>query len=196
VQWQSSTNGTTWNDIAGATSPAYSFTTAAGDNAKQYRAVFTNSAGNATTSSATLTVNVDPAVTTQPASTTVLAGATATFTAAASGTPTPTVQWQSSPNGLNWSNIGGATSASYSFTTAAGKPRRSALRRVLADLELPHGQVALVGDRLFTDVLAGNRLGLFTVLVKPVDAAGQPCQRDRLQATEVRLARWLGAELH
>jgi HAD superfamily phosphatase (TIGR01668 family) len=83
-----------------------------------------------------------------------------------------------------------------SFTTAAGKPRRSALRRVLADLELPHGQVALVGDRLFTDVLAGNRLGLFTVLVKPVDPTGQPCQRDRLQAAEVRLARWLGAELH
>lgn len=83
-----------------------------------------------------------------------------------------------------------------SFTTAAGKPRRSALRRVLADLELPHGQVALVGDRLFTDVLAGNRMGLFTVLVKPVDPAGQPCQRDRLQAAEVRLARWLGAELH
>ncbi len=83
-----------------------------------------------------------------------------------------------------------------SFTTAAGKPRRSALRRVLADLQLPHGQVALVGDRLFTDVLAGNRMGLFTVLVKPVDQAGQPCQRDRLQAAEVRLARWLGADLH
>lgn len=83
-----------------------------------------------------------------------------------------------------------------SFTTAAGKPRRSALRRVLADLQLPHGQVALVGDRLFTDVLAGNRMGLFTVLVKPVDPAGKPCQRDRLQAAEVRLARWLGADLH
>jgi hypothetical protein len=81
------------------------------------------------------------------------------------------------------------------FTTSAGKPRRSALRRVLADLGLPHDQVALVGDRLFTDVLAGNRLGLFTVLVKPVNRVGQPCERDRLQNIELRLARWVGTEL-
>ena len=79
------------------------------------------------------------------------------------------------------------------FTTSAGKPRRSALRQVLAELGLPPHQVAMVGDRLFTDVLAGNRLGLFTVLVKPVDPLGQPCQRDRLQRAELSLARWMVA---
>ena len=81
------------------------------------------------------------------------------------------------------------------YTTSAGKPRRSALRRVLAQLNLPHHQVALVGDRIFTDVMAGNRLGLFTVLVKPIDGEGQPCQRDRLQKLELRLADWMGAGL-
>lgn len=81
------------------------------------------------------------------------------------------------------------------FTTSAGKPRRSALRRVLAQLQLPVTQVALVGDRLFTDVLAGNRLGLFTVLVKPLAPDGQPCDRDRLQKIELRLASWIGAGL-
>ena len=81
------------------------------------------------------------------------------------------------------------------FTTSAGKPRRSALRRVLEQLQLPHGQVALIGDRLFTDVIAGNRLGLYTVLVKPIDPNGQPCQRDRLQKLEIRLAHWLGTRL-
>ena len=81
------------------------------------------------------------------------------------------------------------------FTTSAGKPRRSALRRVLEQLQLPHGQVALIGDRLFTDVIAGNRLGLYTVLVKPIDPDGQPCQRDRLQKLEIRLAHWLGSRL-
>lgn len=81
------------------------------------------------------------------------------------------------------------------FTTSAGKPRRSALRRVLEQLQLPHGQVALIGDRLFTDVIAGNRLGLYTVLVKPIDPDGQPCQRDRLQKLEIRLAHWLGTRL-
>jgi HAD superfamily phosphatase (TIGR01668 family) len=78
------------------------------------------------------------------------------------------------------------------YTTAAGKPRRSALRRVLNELGLPPSQVALVGDRVFTDVLAGNRLGLFTVLVKPIDPDGEPCRHDRLQNLELRMARWMG----
>jgi predicted HAD superfamily phosphohydrolase YqeG len=55
--------------------------------------------------------------------------------------------------------------------------------------------VALIGDRVFTDVIAGNRLGLFTVLVKPIDPQGQPCRRDHLQKMEVRLANWMGGGL-
>ncbi|MCP9774436.1 YqeG family HAD IIIA-type phosphatase [Cyanobium sp. WAJ14-Wanaka] len=81
------------------------------------------------------------------------------------------------------------------FTTSAGKPRRTALRRVLAQLQIPASQVALVGDRLFTDVIAGNRLGLFTVLVKPIDPEGRPCQRDRLQRFELRMAALIGTGL-
>jgi HAD superfamily phosphatase (TIGR01668 family) len=81
------------------------------------------------------------------------------------------------------------------FTTSAAKPRRQALRRVLDELQLPAGRVALIGDRVFTDVIAGNRLGLFTVLVKPIDPQGQPCRRDRLQRLEVRLANWMGGSL-
>ena len=81
------------------------------------------------------------------------------------------------------------------FTTSAGKPRRTALRKVLSQLAMPPQQVALIGDRLFTDVIAGNRLGLFTVLVKPIDPLGRPCQRDRLQKLELRLASWVGAGL-
>ncbi len=79
------------------------------------------------------------------------------------------------------------------YTTSAGKPRRAALRKVLLDLDLPPAQVALVGDRLFTDVLVGNRMGLFTVLVKPIDPDGEPCRQDRLQNLELRMARWVGS---
>jgi HAD superfamily phosphatase (TIGR01668 family) len=81
------------------------------------------------------------------------------------------------------------------FTTSAAKPRRQALRRVLDDLQLPPRRVALIGDRVFTDVIAGNRLGLFTILVKPIDPQGMPCQRDHLQKLEVRLANWMGGSL-
>jgi len=60
--------------------------------------------------------NTAPVITTQPSSQTVTAGQTATFTAAASGTPTPTVQWQvSTDGGKTFTNISGATSTTLTL---------------------------------------------------------------------------------
>jgi hypothetical protein len=59
-----------------------------------------------------------PVVTQHPSELTVTEGQQATFTAAASGTPTPTVIWQVSTNGgASYNNIGWATSTTLSFTT-------------------------------------------------------------------------------
>jgi hypothetical protein len=121
VQWQQSTNGgSTWHNITGATSSSYTISaTTAGQNGYRFRAVFTNSAGSATTAAATLTVQYAPGVTTNPQNATVNAGQSVTFTAAASGNPTPTVQWQvSTDGGSTWSNISGATSTSYTISSA------------------------------------------------------------------------------
>ena len=99
-------------------------------------------------------------------------------------------------NNPSRSRIGAvAEQLGVTFTTSAGKPRRAPLRRVLEELAMPAGEVAIVGDRVFTDVLAGNRLGLYTVLVKPVNPEGQPCPHDRWQMLEVKLARLAGASL-
>jgi hypothetical protein len=58
-----------------------------------------------------------PLVTQNPSSVTVNAGTTATFMAAATGNPTPTVQWQVSTDGVHFSNApGSSTSTTYSFT--------------------------------------------------------------------------------
>jgi predicted HAD superfamily phosphohydrolase YqeG len=51
----------------------------------------------------------------------------------------------------------------------------------------------MIGDRLFTDVWCGNRLGLYTVLVRPISQTGQPCRHDRVQRLERRLAALMGA---
>lgn len=52
-----------------------------------------------------------PTVTSQPSSATVTEGQTATFKAAASGSPVPTVQWEeSSDGGTTWTAVAGATS--------------------------------------------------------------------------------------
>jgi hypothetical protein len=51
-------------------------------------------------------VPVGPVFTTQPASLSVNVGQNAHFTVAASGTPSPTLKWQTSPNGSTWSDLG------------------------------------------------------------------------------------------
>jgi uncharacterized repeat protein (TIGR02543 family) len=59
-----------------------------------------------------------PVVTLSPTSQVVETGHTVTFNASASGSPTPSVQWEVSSNGGgSWSDISGATSTSYSLTS-------------------------------------------------------------------------------
>ncbi len=98
--------------ISGATSSTY--TTPAEtttDNNAQFTAEVSNTAGNATSNAAVLTVTsttVAPAIATQPASQTVIAGKTASFTVAATGTAPLTYQWSK-----NGAAISGATSSTY-----------------------------------------------------------------------------------
>jgi hypothetical protein len=120
VHWQVSTDGGgSFADIGGATSTSYTTPTLApSDNGSQYRAVFTNSADTATTEIATLTVEYAPIITTSPATQTVAAGSTVTLTAAASGQPAPSVQWQlSTDGGATFADILNATSTSYPSPT-------------------------------------------------------------------------------
>jgi hypothetical protein len=117
VRWQVSTDGgASYGDIPGAAAPVLALTSVAvGQSGNRYRAVFTNSAGTATTGAATLTVTtapVAPRVTTHPAGRSVAVGATVTLTAAATGTPTPAVQWQlSTDDGHRYTDIPEANSA-------------------------------------------------------------------------------------
>ncbi|MBK9065164.1 MAG: hypothetical protein IPL89_18615 [Acidobacteria bacterium] len=112
VQWQVSTNGgATFTDIPGATSGGLNVTPAPAVNGNRYRAVFTNASGTRTSNAATFTVDSSPAVTAQPADQILPVGQTATFAAAASGQPTPTLQWQVSRNGGPFGNVSGATSS-------------------------------------------------------------------------------------
>jgi Bacterial Ig-like domain (group 3)/Bacterial Ig-like domain (group 2) len=117
TQWQVSTDsGSTFADIPAATSPTYSFTAGVINNASRYRAVFTNSAGAATTTGAALIVDAPPTITTQPTDQTLTAGQPATFTASASSNPASSVRWQvSTDGGKSFSDITGATSPTYSF---------------------------------------------------------------------------------
>ncbi|MCX8521570.1 MAG: hypothetical protein ORN28_08545 [Rhodoferax sp.] len=106
-QWMK--NGT---DIGGATASSYTTpATAIGDNGAVYSVVVSNTAGTATSSTATLSVTAAaeaPAITTQPAPLTVTAGQTASFSVIATGTGPLHYQWRK-----NDTDISGATASSY-----------------------------------------------------------------------------------
>jgi HAD superfamily phosphatase (TIGR01668 family) len=52
----------------------------------------------------------------------------------------------------------------------AYKPLAGGMRRGMRLLGTSAAQTAMVGDMLLTDILGGNRLGLFTILVDPINA--------------------------
>jgi hypothetical protein len=94
--------------ISGATSAGYTIAYAQSGDAGSSTVVVTNSAGSATSSAATLTVNaaaVAPTITTQPASVSVTAGATATFNVVANGTALMSYQWRKGGVAISGCNI-------------------------------------------------------------------------------------------
>jgi hypothetical protein len=135
LQWQVSTDGgTTFTNIAGATSNTLTLTgvTAAMNN-NQYHLVVTNACpSTATSSNVTLTVQTAPAITTQPAAASTCTGNTATFTVVATGTNL-TYQWQTAPTcGLTFTNIIGATSATLSIPNVTAAMAGTAYRVVVS----------------------------------------------------------------
>ena len=87
-QWQK--NGV---DVAGATFPALTFAAIILADAGRYSVTATNLAGTAS-AEATLTVRAAPVIDTSPASRTVSAGDSVTFTVAVTAFPLPTYQWR------------------------------------------------------------------------------------------------------
>jgi len=54
------------------------------------------------------------------------------------------------------------------FIYKATKPRRRAFYQAMEIMETSKNTTCVIGDQLFTDILGGNRLGLFTILVVPI----------------------------
>ncbi|WP_054949122.1 YqeG family HAD IIIA-type phosphatase [Numidum massiliense] len=54
------------------------------------------------------------------------------------------------------------------YIHAAKKPFNTSFRKALQRMETTSKETAVIGDQLFTDVLGGNRLGLYTILVTPI----------------------------
>jgi pectate lyase len=108
-QWQK--NG---SPIGGATSATLNLSNVQGADAGSYRVVVSNAAGSATSTTAVLNVEtgpVAPAITSQPASQTVVTGSSALFSVIATGTAPLSYQWYK-----DGSPVGGATGSTLSLS--------------------------------------------------------------------------------
>ena len=93
VQWQRKVSGT-WKDVAGARSTSLTVPVELGVQGASYRAVFTNTAGKATTNAATLTVQpAKPTIVHQPTSVSSSPWSLTKFEVDAVGYPAPHYQW-------------------------------------------------------------------------------------------------------
>jgi len=99
-------------------------------------------------------------------------------------------------NNLSEARIGNiARSLNLPYYLGAAKPSRRKIRAALQAMDLPAAQVGMVGDRLFTDVLAGNRLGMFTILVEPIVHPDAALRSHPIRNFEVWFSEILGASI-
>ena len=88
-----------------------------------------------------------------------------------------------------------AASLDLPYILSAAKPSVRKLRMAVDEMGLPYEQVAMVGDRVFTDVLGGNRLGLLTILAQPISATASTSSFHLLRKIEFGLAKLVGVSL-
>jgi hypothetical protein len=125
-QWRK--NGVNLSDggnVSGSTTATLSINPTSSADTATYDVVVANACGSLNSAPAMLTVDVAPMIASQPMSVTTCAGSRASFSVAASGTPTLTYQWRKNGSALaNGGNVSGANSPSLSInptsTTDAG----------------------------------------------------------------------------
>lgn len=61
-----------------------------------------------------------------------------------------------------------ASAYGVEYIMKAGKPFVGGIRKVLQQLGKRPEETALVGDQVYTDVLAANRAGLLSIIVEPI----------------------------
>ena len=80
------------------------------------------------------------------------------------------------------------------FTFSGGKPCTRKLKKVLDKIPYSSNKIAIIGDRIFTDILVGNRLGMYTILVDSVDYYGNRVERNNIQSIEKYFAKIISGD--
>jgi hypothetical protein len=163
--------------IPGATGATLTLPAAKPEDAGAYSVVASNAAGSVTSGSAQVTVNVPPAITTQPVATTVILGQALALSAGVTGSPAPTFQWRK-----DGSAIPGATGAILSVPAAKADDagmysvvvNNAAGSVTSASVQVGVNPFArLINLSILTSLEAGETMTLGTVLGGPSTAGSK-----------------------
>lgn len=75
------------------------------------------------------------------------------------------------------------------------KPGSSPFRKGLQLLDAKIKETAVIGDQMFTDILGGNKMGLFTILVRPLGRVHWTTKISLRRMREKKMIKKLGLEL-
>jgi HAD superfamily phosphatase (TIGR01668 family) len=82
------------------------------------------------------------------------------------------------------------------FVRQAAKPSRQGFRKAMQAMETDPAVTAIVGDQMFTDILGGNRSGIYTIMVKPMHKHEFPYTRYVSRPPEKLLMGWFKRKGH
>jgi len=82
------------------------------------------------------------------------------------------------------------------FVRQARKPAKQGFLKAMAAMGTHPANTAIVGDQMFTDILGGNRVGIYTVMVRPLHKHEFPYTRYVSRPPEKVLLRWFKRRGH
>ena len=73
------------------------------------------------------------------------------------------------------------------FYTFSLKPTKKSFIKIKNDYNLDYNKMAIIGDQILTDIFGGNRLGIYTILVDPLDIDFKVSKINRLIEKKINL---------
>ena len=77
------------------------------------------------------------------------------------------------------------------YKSNAQKPRKKTTLEVISKMNEETKNIAIIGDRLFTDIVVGNRCNIQTILVKRLNTEGLPIEMNLTLLLEKMISKFL-----
>ena len=73
----------------------------------------------------------------------------------------------------------------------ASKPRKKVTLAAIKEIDIKPENIAIIGDRIFTDIIVGNRCNIKTILVKRLNRDGLPIKFNLTLTIEKLISRFI-----